>query len=132
MAATFSLTPPPPVTFAPEAPSPVPSDQRQHIWVGSAWTWMNRRRAYELPICAQYLAQSKKYNAILCLGILIKGETAHFEYIAGAVSQGVLGGEPCCRHWLPLHRRCRERFQLWCGRLASFRDLSSPPPRLLL
>lgn len=46
------------------------------------------RRAYELPICAKYLAQTGKYHVILCLGILIKGETAHFEYIAGAVSKG--------------------------------------------
>lgn len=46
--------------------------------------------AYELPICAKYLAQTGKYHVILCLGILIKGETAHFEYIAGAVSKALM------------------------------------------
>eukprot|EP00670_Eutreptiella_braarudii_P001774 CAMPEP_0174296936 /NCGR_PEP_ID=MMETSP0809-20121228/49424_1 /TAXON_ID=73025 ORGANISM="Eutreptiella gymnastica-like, Strain CCMP1594" /NCGR_SAMPLE_ID=MMETSP0809 /ASSEMBLY_ACC=CAM_ASM_000658 /LENGTH=216 /DNA_ID=CAMNT_0015400309 /DNA_START=13 /DNA_END=663 /DNA_ORIENTATION=- len=46
--------------------------------------------AYEIPICAKYLAQSGKYNVVLTLGVLINGETAHFEYISSAVSQALM------------------------------------------
>lgn len=46
--------------------------------------------AFEIPLIAEKLAKQKKYNAIICLGAVIKGETAHFEYISKAATNGIL------------------------------------------
>jgi 6,7-dimethyl-8-ribityllumazine synthase len=46
--------------------------------------------AFEIPLAARRLAQSGRYDAVVCLGCLIKGETMHFEYIASAVSHGIM------------------------------------------
>ncbi len=46
--------------------------------------------SYELPIAAKQFADSGKYDAVVAIGCLIKGETMHFEYIAEAVSQGIM------------------------------------------
>lgn len=46
--------------------------------------------AFEIPIVAQRLGESGEYDAIVCLGCLIKGETMHFEYIAEAASHGIM------------------------------------------
>ncbi len=46
--------------------------------------------AFEIPIIADKLAIGKKYNAIICLGAVIKGATPHFDYIASAASEGIL------------------------------------------
>lgn len=45
--------------------------------------------AYEIPLAAKMLAQSKKYNAIICLGAVIRGATPHFEYVSAEVSKGI-------------------------------------------
>jgi 6,7-dimethyl-8-ribityllumazine synthase len=45
--------------------------------------------AFEIPATALRLAESGLYDAIICLGCLIKGDTMHFEYIAEAASQGI-------------------------------------------
>jgi 6,7-dimethyl-8-ribityllumazine synthase len=45
--------------------------------------------AYEIPLAAKMLAQSKKYNAIICLGAVIRGATPHFEYVSAEVTKGV-------------------------------------------
>lgn len=45
--------------------------------------------AFEIPIAAQRLGESGEYDAIVCLGCLIKGDTMHFEYIADAASHGI-------------------------------------------
>jgi 6,7-dimethyl-8-ribityllumazine synthase len=45
--------------------------------------------AYEIPLAAKKLAQSKKYHAVICLGAVIRGATPHFEYISAEVSKGV-------------------------------------------
>ncbi len=45
--------------------------------------------AYELPLVARRLADSKKYDAIVALGTVIRGGTAHFEYVAGEASSGL-------------------------------------------
>ncbi|HYA87554.1 MAG TPA: 6,7-dimethyl-8-ribityllumazine synthase [Nitrospirota bacterium] len=45
--------------------------------------------AYEVPLAAKVLAQSKKYHAIICLGAVIRGATPHFEYVSAEVSKGV-------------------------------------------
>lgn len=45
--------------------------------------------AYEIPQVANQLARSEKYDAIICLGCIIRGETPHFDIIANAVSAGI-------------------------------------------
>ena len=45
--------------------------------------------AFDIPQVAQQLARTGKYDAIVCLGCVIRGETPHFEYIANAVATGV-------------------------------------------
>ncbi len=45
--------------------------------------------AFEIPLAAQHAAESGRYDAIVCLGCLIRGETSHFEFISSSVSQGL-------------------------------------------
>lgn len=45
--------------------------------------------AFEIPLTVKRIAQKKKYDAIICLGSIIRGETPHFEYIASEVSKGI-------------------------------------------
>jgi 6,7-dimethyl-8-ribityllumazine synthase len=45
--------------------------------------------AYEMPIAAQRLAASKRYDAIIALGAVIRGGTPHFEYVAGECTKGL-------------------------------------------
>lgn len=46
--------------------------------------------AFEIPATADKLASQKNYDAIICLGAVIRGETPHFEYISSAVSDGLM------------------------------------------
>ena len=46
--------------------------------------------AYELPYAAKLLAMSGTVDAIICCGVLIKGDTFHFEYISEAVTSGIM------------------------------------------
>lgn len=45
--------------------------------------------SYEIPLAASRAAQSKKYDAVLCLGVLVRGATPHFDHIAGFVSKAI-------------------------------------------
>jgi len=45
--------------------------------------------AFEIPMAAQRLAESGRFDAVVCLGCLIKGDTMHFEYIAEAATRGI-------------------------------------------
>ncbi len=45
--------------------------------------------SFEIPYAANKMAQSEKYDAIICLGTVIRGQTPHFDYIAGEVSKGI-------------------------------------------
>ncbi len=45
--------------------------------------------SFELPLVARTLAQSKRFNAVICLGAVIRGETPHFEYITAETSRGI-------------------------------------------
>ncbi len=56
--------------------------------------------AFEIPLVVQKLAQSKKYDAVIALGAVIRGSTPHFDYIAAEVSKGIAHinletGVPC-------------------------------------
>jgi 6,7-dimethyl-8-ribityllumazine synthase len=50
-----------------------------------AWT----PGSFEIPLIAQKLAQTKKYDAVICLGAVIRGGTPHFDYIAAEVTKGI-------------------------------------------
>jgi 6,7-dimethyl-8-ribityllumazine synthase len=45
--------------------------------------------AYEIPIAAQHAGESARFDAVVCLGCVIRGETPHFEYISSAVAHGL-------------------------------------------
>ncbi|MFA5287013.1 MAG: 6,7-dimethyl-8-ribityllumazine synthase [Candidatus Omnitrophota bacterium] len=45
--------------------------------------------AFEIPTVAQKLAKTKTYDAVICLGTVIRGATPHFDYIASEVSKGI-------------------------------------------
>ena len=46
--------------------------------------------SFEIPLIAQTLAESKKYAAVICLGCIIRGETDHYDHVAGAATNGIL------------------------------------------
>ena len=50
------------------------------VWVPGAW---------ELPLAARWLLASERYDGIVAVGAVIRGETAHFDYIAGEASRGL-------------------------------------------
>ena len=45
--------------------------------------------AFEIPLLAKKMAMGKKYDAVICLGAVIRGATPHFDYVAAEVSKGV-------------------------------------------
>jgi 6,7-dimethyl-8-ribityllumazine synthase len=45
--------------------------------------------SFEIPLIAKKLAQTKRYDAIICLGAVLRGDTPHFEYITAEVTKGI-------------------------------------------
>jgi 6,7-dimethyl-8-ribityllumazine synthase len=45
--------------------------------------------SFEIPLLAQKVAQSGRFDAVVCLGTVIRGQTPHFEYVAGEVTKGI-------------------------------------------
>jgi len=58
----------------------VAADDVDVVWVPGAW---------ELPIAARRLLASERYNAIVALGAVIRGDTPHFDFVAGEASRGL-------------------------------------------
>ncbi|HEX9696912.1 MAG TPA: 6,7-dimethyl-8-ribityllumazine synthase [Actinomycetota bacterium] len=56
--------------------------------------------AFELPLAAQLTAETERYDAVICLGCVIRGETAHFEYVAGEAARGI--GEAARQTGIPI------------------------------
>ena len=56
--------------------------------------------SFELPLCALKAAESKEFDAVICLGVIIRGETPHFDYIAAATARGI--GEVSLKTGVPL------------------------------
>ena len=56
--------------------------------------------AFEIPLVAERMAGSGKFDAIICLGAVIRGDTPHFEYVSDAVTRGI--GEATSRHHVPI------------------------------
>ena len=56
--------------------------------------------AFELPLVAKYAAESGRYDAVVCLGAVIRGETDHYEYVCSSAARGIAAvqletGVPC-------------------------------------
>jgi 6,7-dimethyl-8-ribityllumazine synthase len=45
--------------------------------------------AFEVPTAARWAAESGRFDAVICIGAVIRGETAHFEYVAGGAADGI-------------------------------------------
>lgn len=45
--------------------------------------------AFEIPTAANWAARSGRFDAVICLGAVIRGDTAHFEYVAGGATDGI-------------------------------------------
>jgi 6,7-dimethyl-8-ribityllumazine synthase len=45
--------------------------------------------AFELPLAARLLARTKRFRAVICLGCVVRGDTPHFDYVAGECARGV-------------------------------------------
>ena len=58
----------------------VSADDLEIVWVPGA---------FELPIAARRLAASGRYDAVVCVGAVIRGETAHFDLVAGEAARGI-------------------------------------------
>ncbi len=54
--------------------------QVDYVWVPGS---------FEIPMVANQLALSRRYNAIICLGAVIRGQTPHFDYVSAEVSKGI-------------------------------------------
>ena len=56
--------------------------------------------AFEIPLLAEKMAAGGKYDALICLGAVIRGDTPHFEYISDAVTRGI--GHILLQHRVPI------------------------------
>ena len=56
--------------------------------------------SFEIPLCAQKAAESGSFDAVICLGVIIRGQTPHFEYIAAETARGI--GEVSLKTGVPL------------------------------
>ncbi len=56
--------------------------------------------AFELPVAAQALADTSRFAAIICLGCVIRGDTPHFDYVAGEAARGI--AQVALEHSLPV------------------------------
>ncbi len=56
--------------------------------------------AFEIPVMTEKTAQSGKYDGLICLGVVIRGSTPHFDYIASEVSKGI--ANISLKHTLPI------------------------------
>ena len=45
--------------------------------------------SFELPLCALKAAEAKKFDAVICLGVVIRGETPHFDFVAAEAARGI-------------------------------------------
>ena len=64
---------------------------RRHGLPDEAVTVVRVPGAFEMPVVAQKMAASGKYHAVIALGAVIRGATAHFEYVAGSCASGLAG-----------------------------------------
>ncbi|MFZ9888078.1 MAG: 6,7-dimethyl-8-ribityllumazine synthase [Myxococcota bacterium] len=72
----------------------------RHGAAGSAQTGVWAPGSWEIPLVAQRLARRGDLDAIICVGAVIRGGTAHFDYVAGEVSKGI--AQVSMQHDLPV------------------------------
>jgi 6,7-dimethyl-8-ribityllumazine synthase len=80
--------------------------------------------SYEIAVAAQAIADRGNVDAVICLGCVIKGETAHFEHIAEAAAKGILDvtletGVPCVFGVLTTYTEAQARARMDRGREAA-------------
>ena len=80
--------------------------------------------SYEIAVAAQAIADKGNVDAVICLGCVIKGETAHFEHIAEAAAKGILDvtletGVPCVFGVLTTYTEAQARARMDKGREAA-------------
>ena len=80
--------------------------------------------SFEIPVAAQALADAGGVDAVVCLGCVVKGETAHFEHVAEGVARGILDvaletGVPCVFGVLTTYTEEQARARLDKGREAA-------------
>lgn len=46
--------------------------------------------SFEIPLAARHQAESGRYDAVICIGVVIRSDTPHFEYVAGEASRGIM------------------------------------------
>jgi 6,7-dimethyl-8-ribityllumazine synthase len=63
---------------------------KRHGYDDSAITVVKCPGAFEIPLTAKTLAETESFDAIITLGVVIRGATSHFDYVAGAAGTGVL------------------------------------------
>ena len=63
--------------------------QAQIVLKGKITTEKNEPVAFEIPMAAKKLAESGKYDAVICLGAVIRGATPHFDYVCTEASKGI-------------------------------------------
>jgi len=73
---------------------------REHSVPEKNWKVVYCPGSFELPQVANRLAAQKKWDAIICLGVIIRGETPHFEYISTETARGIQ--DVALRHSLPV------------------------------
>jgi 6,7-dimethyl-8-ribityllumazine synthase len=56
--------------------------------------------AFEIPLIAEKMAASRRYDALVCLGAVIRGDTPHFDYVCDAVTRGI--GDAVRTHKIPI------------------------------
>lgn len=56
--------------------------------------------SFELPLTAQKIASGGKFDAIICIGVVIRGETPHFDYVAGEAAKGI--GQAAMQSGIPV------------------------------
>jgi 6,7-dimethyl-8-ribityllumazine synthase len=73
---------------------------KSHGGVDENVTIVNVPGAFEIPLVADKLAASGQYDALVCLGAVIRGDTPHFEYVSEAVTRGV--GDAVRKYRIPI------------------------------
>lgn len=64
---------------------------RKHGYSDDALTVAYCPGSYELPLITKKMADTGRFDAIIAIGVVIRGATAHFDYVAGAANSGILG-----------------------------------------
>jgi len=86
--------------------------------------------AFELPLAAQYLAETGRYAGVACLGAVIRGETDHYDYVCAESARGIMKvslktGVPCASAC----SRSRTWTRRWPGPAAASATRAPTPPR---